>query len=74
MGQDLELAGSLSDGVAAWRQARLLDAGFEAGIASEFAHRDEVDLHELLDLVDRGCPPRLAARIRAPIDRRGGAR
>jgi hypothetical protein len=29
---------------------------------------DGVDLHELLVLIDRGCPPVLAARILAPID------
>jgi hypothetical protein len=29
-----------------------------------------VDLHELLVLVDRGCPPPLAARILAPLDGR----
>jgi hypothetical protein len=27
-----------------------------------------VDLHALLDLVDKGCPPQLAARILAPLD------
>jgi hypothetical protein len=26
------------------------------------------DLHALLELVDRGCPPALAARILAPLD------
>jgi hypothetical protein len=25
------------------------------------------DLHRLLSLVDRGCPPRLAVRILAPL-------
>lgn len=30
---------------------------------------EEVDLHELLVLVDRGCRPELAARILAPLDR-----
>ena len=52
----------------AWRQARLSAAGFEARVAFDFAHHGAVDLHELLDLVDRGCPPRLAARIHAPLD------
>ena len=28
-----------------------------------------MDLHALLELVDRGCPPRLAVRILAPITR-----
>jgi hypothetical protein len=28
-----------------------------------------VDLHDLLNLIDRGCPPPLAARILTPLDR-----
>jgi hypothetical protein len=32
------------------------------------AHQEQVDLHELLKLIDRGCPPDLAARILAPLD------
>jgi hypothetical protein len=27
----------------------------------------DVDLHDMLNLIDRGCPPRLAARILAPL-------
>jgi hypothetical protein len=27
-----------------------------------------MDLHALLELVDRGCPPALAARILAPLE------
>jgi hypothetical protein len=27
-----------------------------------------VDLHALLDFVDKGCPPQLAARILAPLE------
>jgi hypothetical protein len=30
-----------------------------------------MDLHELIELVERGCPPALAARILAPLDREG---
>jgi hypothetical protein len=66
-----QLAGGAPEGVAAWRQARLLDAGFHPQVALDFAHDRAVDLHQLLELVDRGCPPHLAARILAPIDYRG---
>jgi hypothetical protein len=55
-------------GVAAWRQNRLLAAGFDCRVAFDFARHEAVDLHELLDLVDRGCPPHLAARIVAPLE------
>jgi hypothetical protein len=52
----------------AWREARLRVAGFEWETASQLARDDAVDLHELLELVDRGCQPHLAARILAPLD------
>ena len=53
--------------VMAWRLNILLRAGFDAGLADELAYDARVDLHDLLKLVDRGCPPHLAARILAPI-------
>jgi hypothetical protein len=43
-------------------------AGFDAALATELAQDAAVDLHELLVLLDRGCPPELAARILAPLD------
>lgn len=51
-----------------WRRGRLVAAGFEASAAMRIAEDDGVDLHELLVLIDRGCPPVLAARILAPLD------
>lgn len=51
-----------------WRRRRLVAAGFEACLAAELVAEPAVDLHELLLLVDRGCPPVLAARILAPLD------
>jgi hypothetical protein len=51
-----------------WREGRLLSAGFGPGLADALAHQEQVDLHELLKLVDRGCPPHLAARILAPLE------
>ena len=52
-----------------WRRRRLIAAGFDAQLAVRLAADDAVDLHELLVLRDRGCPPALAARILAPLDR-----
>jgi hypothetical protein len=52
----------------AWREGRLRLAGFEKETASQLAEDEAVDLHALLELVDRGCPPHLAARILAPLD------
>jgi hypothetical protein len=55
-------------GVAAWRRRRLERAGFEPRLADALATDRRTDLHALLELVDRGCPPALAARILAPLD------
>jgi hypothetical protein len=54
--------------VVAWRTERLLAAGFERRLATSLAANGAVDLHALLELVDRGCPSELAARIVAPLD------
>jgi hypothetical protein len=51
-----------------WRARRLLSAGFPADLAGQLARADRIDLHRLLSLVERGCPPHLAARILAPLD------
>jgi len=57
--------------VADWRRRRLLAAGFAPGLAAQLAEECSIDLHAMLELVDRGCPPELAARILAPLDDRG---
>jgi hypothetical protein len=54
--------------VVAWRRGVLEEAGFAPDLARTLAVDARVDLHELLDLVDRGCPPDLAARILAPLE------
>jgi hypothetical protein len=58
-----------SENVLDWRIRRLTAAGFERRLARELACDRGVDLHALLDLRDRGCPPELAARIVAPLGR-----
>ena len=50
-----------------WRRRRLLDAAFPDRLADELARR-RVDLHEILELVDPGCPPDLAAGILSAMD------
>jgi hypothetical protein len=56
--------------IAEWRRQRLRAAGFPAGLAADLAADCTFDLHAVLELVDRGCPPELAARILAPLDDR----
>jgi hypothetical protein len=50
-----------------WRRHVLRQAGFEDVLARQLAADADVDLHDLLELVDAGCPPELAARILAPL-------
>jgi hypothetical protein len=52
--------------VVTWRRCRLLEAGFPERLAARLA-AEPLDLHALLQLVDRGCPPELAARILSPL-------
>jgi len=53
-----------------WRRERLLEAGVAPEVAANLAWDCGVDLHALLDLIDRGCPPHLAVRILAPLENR----
>ena len=57
----------VSRDVKLWRRDCLVNAGFEREIAERLAADGAFDLHELLELVDRGCSPELAVRIVAPL-------
>jgi len=59
--------------VVAWRLCRLLESGFAPDLARRLASTAAIDIHALLQLVDRGCPAELAARILSPIGWPGGA-
>jgi hypothetical protein len=54
--------------VVRWRTSRLREAGFDPQLAEALARNCACDLHAVLNLVDDGCPPELAARILAPLD------
>jgi hypothetical protein len=56
-----------------WRRRQLTGAGFSLPLASRLARDPRLDLHTLVDLVERGCPPELAARILAPVEEEGEA-
>ena len=51
-----------------WRFDRLVATGFPRGLAARLARDTRYDLHALIELGERGCPPVLAARILAPLD------
>jgi hypothetical protein len=57
-----------ADAILAWRLVRLCAAGLDSKLARTVATDGGYDLHALLELVDRGCPADLAARILAPLE------
>jgi hypothetical protein len=54
--------------IVTWRVARLRERRFSRQLAERLADDGRWDLHRLLELVDRGCPPELAVRILQPLD------
>jgi hypothetical protein len=54
--------------VVLWRREQLLRSGFPPPLAAALAADARYDLHRLIELVERGCPPRLAVRILAPLE------
>jgi hypothetical protein len=59
--------------VVRWRREQLAEAGFSLPLAARVANDARYDLHALIELVERGCPPELAARILAPLEQEPNA-
>ena len=59
--------------VVSWRRHRLAAAGFPLPAAARLAADPRYDVHALTELVARGCPPALAERILAPLEREDAA-
>jgi hypothetical protein len=57
-----------SEELVRWRRERLAESGFPLPLAARVAEDPHYDLHALIELVERGCPPELALRILAPIE------
>jgi hypothetical protein len=55
-------------GLVRWRRGQLVDSGFPFPLATRLAKDSRYDLHALVELVERGCRPELAARILASLD------
>ena len=51
-----------------WRLTELLDNGFPRSLAARVARDERYDLHQLIELVEHGCSPALAARILSPVE------
>ena len=56
--------------VASWRRRQLAQAGFTLPVAARLSSDARYDLHALIELVERGCPPDLAVHILAPLENR----
>jgi len=54
--------------VVSWRRDQLVHSGFTLPLAARLADDPRYDLHALIQLVERGCPPELAVRILAPLE------
>jgi hypothetical protein len=54
--------------IISWRREQLGEAGFPPALARRLALDPAYDLHALIELVERGCPPSLAVRILAPLE------
>ena len=61
------------DEVERWRRGQLSSSGFSPALAAAIASDPRYDLHVLIELVERGCRPDLAARILAPLDAESAA-
>ena len=46
-----------------WRYEALLRGGYEPSAARRIAERHDVDLHNAVELLERGCSPELAVAI-----------
>jgi hypothetical protein len=63
-----KMANGSRNEVVRWRREQLTDSGFPLSVAARLADDSRYDLHALIELVERGCPHHLAARIAAPLD------
>ncbi len=59
--------------VVRWRRDQLTGVGFSLPLASRLARDEQWDIHALIELVELGCPPEVAARIVAPLKEEGDA-
>jgi hypothetical protein len=60
---DIEVVETELERVERWRTSELMRVGFAGDDALALAARFDIDLHEAIELVRRGCPPELAIRI-----------
>jgi hypothetical protein len=59
---------TMGSGVVQWRREQLIHAGLPLRLSERVARDERYDLHELVQLLERGCAPALAVRILRPIE------
>ena len=64
---------TLAADVTDWRRDQLAQRGFPLPLAARLSRDGRYDLHALIQLVERGCPPDLAVRILTPLDEKDAA-
>jgi hypothetical protein len=60
---ELDFSTDETELIQAWRVEALERAGYLASEAAEIAVRPDIDLHQAVDLVKRGCSTDLALQI-----------
>lgn len=67
-GLTLELADRELIDYLGWRREALLELGVRASYVARLVDRRDVAVADVRELVKRGCPPDVAARILSPIE------
>ncbi len=60
---ELQIVETEAERVERWRAEALEKVGYDAESARQLAARNDVDLHQAVELVESGCTPELALRI-----------
>ena len=60
---DTDIVETETERVERWRTSELMRVGFPGDDAVVLASRFDIDLHDAISLVQRGCSPTLALRI-----------
>jgi nucleotide-binding universal stress UspA family protein len=63
-------SGRQPTGIVSWRREQLLQAGLSLAVATTVASTPLYDVHEVVNLIGRGCAPELAVQILAPLEGR----
>jgi hypothetical protein len=60
---ELQIVETEAERVERWRAEALEKVGYDPESATQLAARNDVDLHQAVELVEAGCTPELALRI-----------